>query len=239
MRKPNPFDKVPQDSPVSPLPRRDADELDAFLDDALGEEGGIGDFTDDDYYDDDSPPYRHEKSHPNEVRGGQVVSAHCKHRGHALVGVPTLMGSSYRDGLLMPGNSVTVILTREALERAFPAGWASYASSEFNTHLRGAVIYWPWVDMKVPEDLEQAARRILELHRVHEAGTTIEVACYGGHGRTGTLLAVLAALHAEWPAQEAVSRFRDAYCHRAVESQEQELFVEQMIEIVRAMKAQG
>jgi hypothetical protein len=46
----------------------------------------------------------------------------------------------------------------------------------------------------------------------------------GGHGRTGTALACLAALSGE-PSQEAVVWVRTNYCPKAVETPEQAVFV--------------
>ena len=56
------------------------------------------------------------------------------------------------------------------------------------------------------------------------SGQRVEVGCLGGHGRTGTALAVLAVLGGH-PPDEAVAWVRANYCPEAVETAEQEAFV--------------
>ena len=204
-------------------------DLDVFLDD-------LNDEVEDDLIDPSSIPFSGTGTVPvkmryaSTLRGSDLYTdsrSECSgvHRGQALKGIPTLLASSYRHGLAIPGGSITVILASEALSLAFPAGWASSRTPEFNSHLRGALVYWPWKDFSAPGDVEQSTRRVLELHEEHVAGKIIEVACFGGHGRTGTLLAILAALHQGWPEHQAVDRLRQAYCKRAVETPSQEQFV--------------
>ena len=170
---------------------------------------------------------------------GTVPSAwaqgpNCKHRGTEVKGVPGLLGSSFRGGLVMgrDANMLTVLLAREAAER-IPDGWSSLTAAESNVGL----MWWPISDMRTPPGDLATVKRFLYLHQFHKAGGTVEVACYGGHGRTGLVLAVLAALRMGWPADEAVSRLRDAYCHRAVESQSQVVYVERAVKACRAVLA--
>jgi protein-tyrosine phosphatase len=59
-------------------------------------------------------------------------------------------------------------------------------------------------------------------------GQHVEVGCVGGHGRTGTALACLAALSGK-PAQEAVAWVRTNYCSKAVETPEQGAFVASLV----------
>jgi protein-tyrosine phosphatase len=80
-----------------------------------------------------------------------------------------------------------------------------------------------WPDYGVPDPIE--LRYALEdlLGRARR-GERVEVGCLGGHGRTGTALACLAVLTGTPPA-EAVAWVRTAYCHKAVETDEQRAFV--------------
>ncbi|MFC4851948.1 protein-tyrosine phosphatase family protein [Actinophytocola glycyrrhizae] len=81
---------------------------------------------------------------------------------------------------------------------------------------------WPhewleWPDFLLPRDTEAAVTRIRDLHRRALDGQRVEVACGGGVGRTGTVMAALAILSGV-PAAEAVTWTRGAYHPRAVET---------------------
>ncbi|WP_169946463.1 protein-tyrosine phosphatase family protein [Microbispora sp. H11081] len=74
-----------------------------------------------------------------------------------------------------------------------------------------------WPDFLLPRDREQAIGRIRALHEQARAGRRVEVACGGGVGRTGTVIACLAVL-AGLPADRAVAWARAEYHPRAVET---------------------
>ncbi|WP_214107795.1 protein-tyrosine phosphatase family protein [Acrocarpospora catenulata] len=74
-----------------------------------------------------------------------------------------------------------------------------------------------WPDFRLPRDPDQAVRAIGDLHRRARQGHRVEVACGGGVGRTGTVLACLAVL-AGVPAADAVGWVRANYHPRAVET---------------------
>ncbi|PRY34742.1 protein-tyrosine phosphatase family protein [Umezawaea tangerina] len=89
---------------------------------------------------------------------------------------------------------------------------------------------WPhhwvdWPDFLLPRDRADAVARIRELHDFARAGHRVEVACFGGHGRTGTVLSCLAVL-AGVPASDAVAWTRTHYHRRAVETPWQRRWVE-------------
>lgn len=81
----------------------------------------------------------------------------------------------------------------------------------------------PWRDFRLPTDPAAAAR---ELRRVWERCATerVEVACWGGRGRTGTALACLAVMDGV-PAHQAVAYVRRGYSEHAVETPWQRRFV--------------
>lgn len=87
---------------------------------------------------------------------------------------------------------------------------------------------WParwvrWPDFRLPADPADARDAFGELLR--RAGEErVEVACAGGHGRTGTALACIAILDGVPPA-EAVAYVRAGYRGRAVETPGQRKFV--------------
>jgi protein-tyrosine phosphatase len=65
---------------------------------------------------------------------------------------------------------------------------------------------------------------VVDLHRRARAGEVVEVACYGGIGRTGTALSCLAVLAGVSPS-EAVAWVRKHYHRLAVETAEQEQLI--------------
>ncbi|MEV0621766.1 protein-tyrosine phosphatase family protein [Nonomuraea sp. NPDC050404] len=81
---------------------------------------------------------------------------------------------------------------------------------------------WPqewidWPDFLLPRDRDLAVRHIRALHDRARAGTAVEVACGGGIGRTGTVIACLAILSGLDPA-DAVTWTREHHHPRAVET---------------------
>ncbi|WP_052852187.1 protein-tyrosine phosphatase family protein [Streptomyces avicenniae] len=74
-----------------------------------------------------------------------------------------------------------------------------------------------WPDFLLPRDGEAAVRHIRDLHRRAREGAAVEVACGGGVGRTGTVVACLAILAGVAPA-EAVAWTRAHHHPRAVET---------------------
>ena len=74
-----------------------------------------------------------------------------------------------------------------------------------------------WPDFWVPRDRHAAVRGIHALYDLAKSGKRVEVACGGGNGRTGTVLACLAILAGEQPAN-AVAWTRANYRKSAVET---------------------
>src|SRR6266540_1920322 len=74
-----------------------------------------------------------------------------------------------------------------------------------------------------------ADAQIISAWQQAQAGKRVEVACIGGHGRTGTVLACMAVL-AGIPADEAVSWVRARYCVRAVQEPAQQYWMERFAE---------
>ncbi|SBT40010.1 protein-tyrosine phosphatase family protein [Micromonospora auratinigra] len=81
---------------------------------------------------------------------------------------------------------------------------------------------WPhrrirWPDFWVPRDPVDALDALREAWRRAYAGERVEVACWGGVGRTGTALAALAVLDG-LPPEQAVAWVRTHHHPRAVET---------------------
>ncbi|RZQ60345.1 protein-tyrosine phosphatase family protein [Amycolatopsis suaedae] len=97
------------------------------------------------------------------------------------------------------------------LEKVWRPGWAA------------DWITWP--DFRTPRDATAAAALIEHAHERARAGDRVEIACYGGTGRTGTVIACLAVL-AGHPAAGAVEWTRRHYRPKAVETRGQRRWVE-------------
>jgi hypothetical protein len=88
---------------------------------------------------------------------------------------------------------------------------------------------WPaewvaWPDFRLPTDSAAAAAAIGRAYVMAREGRRVEVACGGGTGRTGTVIACLAVL-AGHPADDAVAWTRREYRPKAVETPAQRRWV--------------
>jgi hypothetical protein len=80
-----------------------------------------------------------------------------------------------------------------------------------------------WPDFRLPADRGDARDALREAWE-RAATERVEVACHGGHGRTGTALACLAVLDGV-PSRDAVAYVRERYSPRAVETLWQRRYV--------------
>jgi protein-tyrosine phosphatase len=114
-----------------------------------------------------------------------------------------------------------------ALARPVPEG----SSPDFGLYLLGhepPAVAWEtcwlrWPDFGLPGD-PAAAEAALRGAWERADTERVEIACHGGHGRTGTALACLAVLDGV-PGREAVRYVRAHYAARAVETPGQHRFV--------------
>lgn len=83
-----------------------------------------------------------------------------------------------------------------------------------------------WPDFGVPADRTIVLSNLGSLLDRARQGQSVEIGCLGGHGRTGTALALLAVL-AGHPSDDAVAWVRTHYCPKAVETGEQQAYVTQ------------
>jgi protein-tyrosine phosphatase len=88
---------------------------------------------------------------------------------------------------------------------------------------RNEFINWP--DFKTPAKPELAAIQIVDAFIRACKGERVEVGCIGAHGRTGTVLACMGVLAGQQP-EDAIDYIRSSYCHHAVETKDQELWVQ-------------
>jgi hypothetical protein len=91
-------------------------------------------------------------------------------------------------------------------------------------------MYVEWGDMRsVP--LSTLSLVLKYIHNALENGEDIEVACMGGHGRTGTLAAAMCMMY-NMGVKEAINHVREEYCKEAIESCEQ---VDMLFDLYEAM----
>jgi len=91
------------------------------------------------------------------------------------------------------------ILRRQAWRPDWPADWLD------------------WPDFGTPRDDDAAALAIQGAYLLARSGQRVEVACGGGTGRTGTVLACMAII-AGLPGEDALTWIRQNYRPRAVET---------------------
>jgi len=82
------------------------------------------------------------------------------------------------------------------------------------------LIYVPWPDYGVPDSHRAVADVAVWMLQQIAEGKILEAGCYGGHGRTGSLLACVLAAQGVYPG-EAIRRVRDEYCSKAIETEKQ------------------
>jgi Protein-tyrosine phosphatase len=111
--------------------------------------------------------------------------------------------------------------------RTPPPGYAVYLDERWDGDPE---VTWPyrliaWPDFGLPENESEVFDVIKDIHARASAGEIVEIACYGGLGRTGTVIACL-AVKAGVPLRDAVDWVRSNYDERAVETDDQCRFVE-------------
>lgn len=86
------------------------------------------------------------------------------------------------------------------------------------------IVLYPWEDWGVPENPKLFVRVVRWVLAQVKKGTVVEVACMGGHGRTGTALATILVIQG-FEARAAIRRVRRSYCEEAIESDKQLAFL--------------
>ena len=125
------------------------------------------------------------------------------------------------------GESVTIYASAGRHQNIRKAGqmpdFGLYADAIWKPVARNEFINWP--DFKTPAQDEVAAIQILDGFIRACSGERVETGCIGGHGRTGTILACMGVCAGLEPA-ESIKFVRDSYCSHAVETADQERWVE-------------
>jgi protein-tyrosine phosphatase len=90
-----------------------------------------------------------------------------------------------------------------------------------------AVRRFPFHDVGVPEDMDQAVGFIQEVIDLFDKGERVLMHCNGGLGRAGTMAACLRlALDIDETPELAIESVRNLRSYRAIETREQERFVD-------------
>ena len=132
---------------------------------------------------------------PDALDGALTLPDGCRVRGRGLRhGLPA--GPTPEYGLYLGAGRLR---RRHDPELAWPHAWVD------------------WPDFLLPRDADAAVDLIRDLHARGCAGERVEVACGGGVGRTGTVIACLAVLAGVAP-DDAVAWAREHHDRRAVET---------------------
>jgi protein-tyrosine phosphatase len=120
----------------------------------------------------------------------------------------------------------TIVRPRPVRERDPDDSWRDfglYCDPRWEPSWPSDLIDWP--DFGVPSDSTRAAGQIIAAFERARSGQHLEVGCIGGLGRTGTVLACMAVL-AGIPPADSIVWVRETYNRNAIETPEQERWVE-------------
>lgn len=134
----------------------------------------------------------------------------------------------HRTPVTLPGGAVITAVSWDAVapyQRDLPPEFGIYFDLRWQPPWPHTHFLWP--DFGVPSDGDVLCIALAGLLERAEAGERVEVGCLGGHGRTGTAVALLAVISGH-PADDAVRWARSSYCDLAVETAAQESFVAQL-----------
>jgi hypothetical protein len=121
------------------------------------------------------------------------------------------------------GSRVRAVSLADRREDDLERAYGLYLDARWAPTWPADVVAWP--DFGLPVEPEVAAGQITAAFRRAHRGELVEVGCLGGSGRTGTVLACMAVL-AGVPPAGAVPWVREAYRREAVETADQEAWVQ-------------
>lgn len=161
-----------------------------------------------------------------EFKSPQVQPSHepCYHfRQRVRVGNGSMLASSLTSRRTMhiedigqvPKPDLSIYL--DSLWMETTDGILTNCPSLLPTTPRQPIIVIEWCD-GLDLDPEQVKQLVDIAVKAFHEGKLVEIGCYGGHGRTGTLLACIIARLEGLSAKEAIEAVRTRYCKRAVET---------------------
>lgn len=108
---------------------------------------------------------------------------------------------------------------------SLPSGFLDSWEKQSTPIIQG--MYLQWADRGVPA--YNKVQMLLDyLNPLLDKGKRVEIACFGGHGRTGTLAAALMISRNQskkLDTKGVISYIREVYCKQAIESYEQEKYL--------------
>lgn len=136
----------------------------------------------------------------------------------------------YGDTYTTPNGEITIYVSSVWNSRTkddktkpyFMPDFGLYFDGSWKPTWRNEFIAWP--DYGIPDSLSMAVTQIADAVDRIRKGQKVEFGCIGGHGRTGTALAVVDVLLGCEP-EPAIEHVRENHCQHAIESSIQEWFV--------------
>jgi len=98
-------------------------------------------------------------------------------------------------------------------------------------------VYYHVSDMHAPKQPKEFKALVEWTLKQMQDGKKIHAGCIGGHGRTGTFFAALAAMQNEVVVEDAIEFVREHYCKKAVECAEQITFLKKHFGVKTKAKA--
>ena len=129
----------------------------------------------------------------------------------------------YDHKITFPGGVTVAGSSLDNLDRFTNPDWGLYADHQWRPEWRAEFITWR--DFGLPANYKAAAEAIMDAYEYAANGDRVEVGCHGGHGRTGVILACMGVL-AGLDEKDAIAFVRRDYCSQALETSEQEWWVE-------------
>lgn len=140
--------------------------------------------------------------------------------GARLVDMGVYLDSGWRTKM-QPSSAYNAVLVSDGLPKKLHAPATLLETWEGTPPIPIKGVYLPWQDRGAPP-IHKVMALVDWINKLLDEGVSIEVACMGGHGRTGTLAAcVMLSRNPSVGANDAIKYIRAAYCKEAIESHEQ------------------
>ena len=189
----------------------------------------------DSYYDASTSPYSPDVFKEPVSTGGKwgVYNQNNKNKGKGPVTTTTTTATTYKsckhkhvEIKLLDGTPIYCSSARDKAADGKVPDFGLYADSMWRPLWRNEFITWP--DYGIPTDEEMGLTQIFDAYQRAKNGEMVEIGCIGGHGRTGTILAIMYIASGEGSVdgKDAYKFVKKNYCEHAIESDTQEWYIE-------------